>query len=88
MIPSLAVVRVHNPSWRWGGVRLWLPLILLYIPLLILSPVILLVVVAACMVGRVSPWRAITAFWGLFCSLAGTDVHVRAEGNHVMVRIL
>ena len=88
MIPSLAVVRVHNPCWKWGGVRLWVPLILLYIPLLILSPLILMVVVAACLVGRMSPWRTIAAFWGLFCSLAGTDVHVRAEGNQVMVKIL
>lgn len=88
MIPSLAVVRVHNPCWRWGGVRLWVPLILLYIPLLILSPLILLVAVAACLVGGVSPWRAIAVFWALFCSLAGTDVRVRAEGNQVMVRIL
>ena len=88
MIPSLAVVHVRNPCWKWGGVRLWVPLILLYIPLLIVSPVILLGVGAACLVGRVSPWRAITALWGLFCSLGGTDVHVRAEGNKVLVRIL
>lgn len=88
MIPSLAVVHVHNPCWKWGGVRLWVPLILLYLPLLILSPLILLVVVVACWVGHVSPWRAIQAFWGIFCSLAGTDVHVRAEGNQVVVRIV
>ena len=88
MIPSLAVVHVHNPCWRWGGIRLWLPLILLYIPLLILSPLILLVIVTACLIGRLSPWRAIAAFWELFCSLAGTDVHVRAERNQVLVRIL
>jgi hypothetical protein len=62
-----------------------LPLIL---PLLILSPLILLVIVAACLMGHVSPWRAIAAFWGFFCSLAGTDIHVRAEGNQVLVRIL
>jgi hypothetical protein len=69
-------------------VRLWVPLILLYIPLLLVSPLILLVVVAACLMGRVSPWRAIAAFWGLFSSLAGTEVRVQAEGNRVMVRIL
>ncbi|HVT97678.1 MAG TPA: hypothetical protein VHE33_09235 [Acidobacteriaceae bacterium] len=88
MIPSLAVVRVENPDWRWGGVRLWLPLVLVYIPLLILSPLILLVVVVACWLGRVRPWRAIAGFWELFCSLAGTDVRVQAEKNRVLVRIL
>jgi hypothetical protein len=88
MIPSLAVVHVHNPGWRRGELRLWLPLFLLWIPLVILSPVILLVVVIASLVGQVSPWRAIVAFWGLLCSLPGTDVRVQAEGNRVMVRIV
>lgn len=88
MIPSLAVVHVHNPGWKRGGVRLWVPLILLYLPLLILSPLILLVVVIACVLGHVSPWKAIAALWGLFCGLPGTDVRVQADGNHVLVRIL
>lgn len=88
MIPSLAVVHVHNPHWRPRRVRLWVPLILLYIPLLILSPLILLVVVIACLVGHVNPWRTMAVFWGLFCGLTGTDVRVQAEGNQVLVRIL
>ena len=88
MIPSLAVVHVHNPYRRWRGVRLWVPLILLYIPLLLLLPLILAVVVAACLVWRVSPWRAIAVFWGLLCSLSGTDVRVKADGNQVLVRLL
>jgi hypothetical protein len=88
MIPILAVVHVHNPEWRWQELRLWLPLFLLWIPLLILSPLIVLVVVAACLMGHVSPWQAIRAFWGLLCGLAGTDVRVQADGNRVLVRIL
>ena len=88
MIPSLAVVHVHNPYWRWRGVRLWVPLILLYLPLLLLSPLILLVVMVTCLVGHVNPWRAIAAFWALLCSLSGTDVRVKADGNRVLVRLL
>jgi hypothetical protein len=88
MIPSLAVVHVHNPGWRWRGLRLWLPLFLLWIPLLILSPLILLVIVIASWLGRVSPWQAIAAFWALLSGLTGTDVRVQAEGNQVLVRIL
>jgi len=88
MIPSLAVVRVHNPAGKWRGMRLWVPLFLLYIPLLLLSPLILVVVVAACWVGRVSAWQAIRTFWSILCGLTGTDVHVRAEGRQVLVRIL
>ena len=88
MIPSVAIVQVHNPYWRWRGVRLWLPLFLLWIPLLLVSPLLLLIVVVVCWVGRVNPWRAIRAFWGILCGLPGTDVRVQAEGNRVLVRIL
>ena len=85
MIPNFAVVHVHNPGWRWGGLKLWVPLILLYIPLLLLSPLILLVAVVACVLGRVNPWRAIATFWGILCSLPGTDVRVRADGDRKSV---
>jgi hypothetical protein len=88
MIPSFAVVRIQNSGPGWKGMRLWLPLILLYLPLLLLSPLLLLIVVAGCLVGRVSPWKAIRVFWGILTGLSGTDVHVRSEGNQVMVRIV
>lgn len=86
MTPNIAIVRVENPHWR--GIRLWLPLFLLWIPLILLSPLILLVVLVGCLIGRINPWRAIAAFWAVSCSLPGTDVHVCAEGNKVLVRIL
>ncbi len=86
MTPNIAIVRVENP--RWWGIRLWLPLFLLWIPLVLLSPLILLVVLGVCLAGRINPWRAIAAFWAITCSLPGTDVRVCADGNRVTVRIL
>ena len=86
MTPNIAIVQVENPHWR--GIRIWLPLFLLWIPLILLSPLILLVVLAVCLVGRVNPFRAIAAFWAISCSLPGTDVRVCSEGNKVTVRIL
>jgi hypothetical protein len=86
MTPSIAIIRVDNPHWR--RIRLWVPLFLLWIPVILLSPLILLVVVIACLVGRVNPWHAIASFWALLCSLPGTDVRVVADGNRVTVRIL
>jgi len=86
MIPTLALVQVQNPHWR--GFRCWVPLIMLWLPLLLLSPLILLVLLMACMVGRVNPLRAITTFWGILWSLPGTHVHVRSQENQVLVRIL
>jgi len=86
MTPNIAYVYVENPHWR--GFRLWLPLFLLWIPIILLSPIILLVVAALCVVGQVNVWDAIATFWEITCSLPGTEVHVRSEGNHVHVKIL
>jgi hypothetical protein len=86
MTPNIAIVRIENPHWR--GIRLWLPLFLLWIPLILLSPLILLVVLAACWGTRISPWRTIAAFWAISCSLPGTDVRVCVDGKRVIVRIL
>ena len=86
MTPNIAIVHIQNPHWR--GIRLWLPLFLLWIPLIVLSPLILLVLLAVCVGGRINPLRAIAAFWDLSCSLSGTDVRVCADQNRVTVRIL
>jgi hypothetical protein len=86
MTPSIAIVHVHNPHWR--GIHLWIPLFLLWIPLVLLSPLIFLIVAVVCLGCRINLWRAIAAFWAIWCSLPGTHVHVRSDGNQVMVRIL
>ena len=86
MIPTLALVHVEQPSGR--SIHLWLPLFLLWIVLLILSPLILLLALVYCLAGRVSPWRVMAALGSLIWSLGGTDVRVTAEGRRVMVRIL
>jgi len=84
--PNIAVVCIQTPHWRWP--RLWIPLFLLWIPALLLSPLILLVLFGLCMAGGVSPWRAIATLWSILCSLRGTNVRVCADGNHIQVRIL
>ena len=86
MTPNIAIVRVENPRWR--GIRLWIPLFLLWIPLIILSPLILLVVFGLCLGGGISTWEALKTFWGIICGLRGTEVRVAADGNKVFVRIL
>ena len=86
MTPNVAIIHIQSPHWR--GIKLWLPLFLLWIPLILLSPLILLVVLVVCLAGRIDPFRAIAAFWAISCSLPGTDVRVVTEGNRVLVRIL
>lgn len=86
MTPNLAIVHVNSP--HGPNFRLWLPLFLLWIPAILLAPFVLLALLIACLVTEVPFWRSIATFWGLLCSLPGTDVRVAAEGNRVLVRIL
>ncbi|MGA2672564.1 MAG: hypothetical protein ABSE99_04985 [Terracidiphilus sp.] len=96
MTPNFAVIGIQTPHWR--GRRLWLPLFLLWIPVVLLSPLIFLVAVGiwlavriapgiplAC---RVSPWRTIAVLWGILCSLPGTHVRVSTQDTQILVRIL
>jgi hypothetical protein len=84
--PNFAIIGVQTPHWH--GPRLWLPLFLLWIPVILLSPLIFLVLVTMAIAAETSVWRIIAIFWGILTSLPGTHVHVRAEGNQVLVRIL
>jgi hypothetical protein len=86
MTPSVAMVRVYTShGWR---IRLWLPLFLLWIPFLLLLPLILLALVIVSVPGRMKPWRMAGALWAVLCSLCGTDVRVVSDGNRVSVRIV
>jgi hypothetical protein len=86
MIPNFAIVRVQTREWHGPG--LWIPLFLLWIPGILLSPIIFLVLAAFAIAARTNIWRIIALFWSFLSGLPGTDVRVTAEGNHVLVRIL
>lgn len=86
MTPSLAIVHVYNPNWR--GIQLWLPLFLLWIPFLMLLPLILLVLLGVSVAGRLNPWRITSTLWAILCALRGTDIRIASHGNRVTVRIL
>ena len=86
MTPNIAIVDIETPHWRC--VPLWIPLFLFWIPAILLSPLILLVIVGLSIAGRVNPWNAVAAFWNILCSLPGTNVRVASDGAKVEVRIL
>lgn len=86
MTPNIAIVHVHNSHWR--GFRLWIPLFLLWIPTILLAPLILLVLLAASLAGFLRFWRSIVVVWSILCALPGTDVRVEAQGNKILVEIL
>ena len=86
MIPSFALLQVEAPNFHMP--RIWLPLFLLWIPLILISPLIFIVIFGLCMAGRISAWRAIAVFWLILCSLPGIQVHVSTHGSKVLIRIL
>ena len=86
MTPNFAVVGIQTPHCHTP--RLWLPLFLLWIPVIRFSPIISLVLVGLAIPARTTIWRLIAIVWTIATSLPGTHVHVRAEGNQVLVRIL
>jgi hypothetical protein len=86
MTPNFAVVGIQTPEWH--GPRIWIPLFLLWIPVILLSPVIFLVLVAIAIAAQTNIWRLIGMFWKIVSGLRGTDIRVSAERNHVLVRIL
>jgi hypothetical protein len=89
MIPNLAVIRVQGEHFWFPPIPI--PLFLLWILLVLLSPVLLiglLVLWAVCLGAGFPLGRAIAAGWGILCALPGTQVRVTAEGKHITVRIL
>lgn len=86
MTPNIAIVRIETQGRH--GFPIWIPLFLLWIPFVLFTPILFLILLAVCLVGRISVWRAIAAFWAIACSLPGTDVRVCADGKRILVRIL
>jgi hypothetical protein len=97
MTPNFAVIGIDTPDFRMP--RLWFPLFLMWIPVILLSPLILLVLLAVWLAGRftvrgmrldggVNPWRAIATLWGILCALPGTYVRVSTHEAKVQIRIL
>lgn len=86
MTPNIAIVRIDAP--HWPRIPLWIPLFLLWIPAILLSPIVLVVIFGLAIAGELDPFHVIRTFWDLLCSLPGTDVRVTVEGKQILVRIL
>ena len=86
MTPNFAVVGIDTPDFHMP--RLWLPVFLLWIPVILLSPFIFLVLVAVAIGARTNIWRIIAIVWGILSGLTGTHVHVSTCDARILVRIL
>jgi hypothetical protein len=89
VIPNIAVVRIQNQHFWCPPIPV--PLFLIWIVLLLLSPLLLVALIVAwavCLGNGYPLGRTIAAFWAILCALPGTCVRVTTEGNHITVRIL
>ena len=91
MIPLVAIVQVHPSHGR--RIRLWLPLFLVWLLLVVLGLVLSPLILIACLIARLNPFAAI---WGLierFPNLAlaapGAPPETRPIGSpfHGLVRM-
>lgn len=84
-MPQLVTVRIHSRHGR--RVRLWIPLLPVFI---VLSPVLLLVlgaVVIGCLVVRVRPLRAVATGGRLLWALSGTQFEFQQGRSAVLVTV-
>lgn len=85
MIPQLVTVRHRRRNGRW--LRLHVPVVSV---LLVLSPLLLLVVLAglvACLATRVSPVGALRGTGQLLCALPGTRIEIEQGRTAVLVSV-
>ncbi|MGD1025037.1 MAG: hypothetical protein ABR880_19805 [Candidatus Sulfotelmatobacter sp.] len=83
MIPLVAVVSLRGRESR--TLRVWVPLILLWLLLVplavLLSPVIFIV----CLVCRVNPFRAFSVGWQILRALNDTEVEIEHRSAGVSI---
>jgi hypothetical protein len=85
MIPQLVTVRHRRPDGRWR--RLYVPVLPV---LLVLSPLLLLVVLAglvACAAYRITPVGALRGTGQLLCALPGTRFEIEDGRTAVLVSV-
>ena len=85
MIPLFMILRVRTEGGH--GVRLWLPLFLLWLLALPLLLLLLLFYLVFCIVARANPSRWIGALWALLSAAAGTRIEVVTPRAFVFIHV-
>lgn len=85
MIPLMLVLGFR--TYRRRGVRLWIPLFLVW---LLLLPLVLVLLPLACIalaIMRINPFRVIATGWQILAGLKGTHVEVEDGNALILIRI-
>jgi hypothetical protein len=86
VIPLIAIVQVQVPHGR--RIRLWLPLFLVWLLLVVLGLVLAPLILIACLIARLNPFTAIWSLIRVFVVMAGTNIEVEAPEATVIVRVI
>ena len=86
MIPLVATVRRETET----GTRLWipLPLFLLWVLLLPFAVLLLPVLFVACLASRVNPFRALWRLWQVLAALRTIRVEVALHRSSIRVQLI
>ena len=86
MIPLIAIVHVeprHGPR-----IRLWLPLFLVWLLLVILGLLLSPLILIACLIARLNPFQTVWRLVGVFVAMAGVHIEVQAPDAVILVRVI
>ena len=85
MMPHVVSVRVRSDGRT--RVRLWIPLLPVFLVLLPLEVLALVVLVIACAVSRVNPLRAVGTGGRILLATKGTRIEIEQRHTAVLVQI-
>ena len=86
MIPLIAIVQIEPRNGR--RIRLWLPLFLVWLLLVVLGLLLSPLILIACLIVRLNPFLTVWGLIGVFVAMAGTHIEVRAPDATVLVRVI
>ena len=86
MIPFVAVVSLRNQESR--TIRLWIPLILIWLLLLPMAGLLSPFIFIACLFCRVNPFRGVALMWQVLNALTDTSIEVEQRSAGMSFHIL
>ena len=86
MLPMFMIVHVL-PNANHRGIRLWVPVFLIWILLLPFLLVLLPVFFVVCAVIDIHPFKALGAFFAILTSLNGTHIEVDSPDASVFIHV-
>ncbi|HLK26372.1 MAG TPA: hypothetical protein VKT30_17075 [Caulobacteraceae bacterium] len=86
MIPLMAqvVVAPVNAS----PIRLWLPIFLVWLLLVVLGLILSPLIILACLIVGLNPFATVWRLMRVFAALAGTHIEVQAPDAVILVRVI